>query len=192
MTKRSLHLDPLALPGAFRILAPRFSDARGYFEVAYNRRDLAAAGLSTDFIQDNQSLSRETGTVRGLHYQLPPFQQAKLVRVLTGRILDVMVDARTGSPTYGQHCAIELDAEDGTQVFVPRGFLHGFVTREPDTVVLYKVDNDYAPGHDRSLVWNDPDLNIDWGISAGEAVLSDKDRAAGSWADFASPFSYQD
>lgn len=190
MKNRSLLLAPLALSGAYRIVAPRYNDARGHFEVPYNRNDLAKAGITADFIQDNQSLTLKTGTVRGLHMQLPPFEQAKLVRVLRGRILDVLVDARVGSPTFGKHCTIELDTDEATQVFVPRGFLHGFVTREPNTVVLYKVDNAYAPGQDRSLLWNDPDLNIDWGISAKDVILSEKDRMAIRWADFVSPFRY--
>ncbi len=171
---------------------PRFEDERGHFSVPFNKRDLKAAGIKADFIQDNQSLSRRAGTVRGLHFQAPPFTQSKLVRVLRGRILDVMVDARKGSPTFGQHCRLELDADSCRAVFVPRGFLHGFVTRRPDTIVLYKVDNDYAAGHDGSVRWNDSDLGIDWGLDERDAILSDKDANATSWARFETPFSYQD
>ncbi len=182
----------LPLPGALEVTFPRFKDERGYFSVPFNKRDLYDAGVKADFIQDNQSLSRKAGTVRGLHCQTPPFTQAKLVRVLRGRILDVMVDARRGSPTFGQHCRLDLDAESCRAVFVPRGFLHGFATLQPDTVVLYKVDNDYAAGHDGSVRWNDPDLGIDWGLNASDAILSDKDADATSWARFETPFTYRD
>lgn len=190
MPNAQLEIRELPLSGALEITFPRFEDERGYFSIPFNKRDLVDAGIEADFIQDNQSLSRRTGTVRGLHYQAPPFAQAKLVRVLQGRILDVMVDAREGSPTFGQHCCVELDAASPRAVFVPRGFLHGFVTRQPNTVMLYKVDNDYAAGHDGSVRWDDSELGIEWELSADDAVLSDKDAHAIAWADFKTPFRY--
>ena len=194
MFNREFKIEPLELSGAAIITPPNYPDGRGYFAVPYNCASLKAAGIDTEFIQDNQSLSELTGTIRGLHYQLPPFEQAKLVRVLAGRILDVIVDARFGSPTFGQHCQIELNAENAKQVFVPRGFVHGFVTCEPDTIVMYKVDNEYSPGGDRSVAWNDPDLAIDWGMGETLPVLSDKDDNAQSWETFSAsaPFRYED
>ncbi|WP_297732610.1 dTDP-4-dehydrorhamnose 3,5-epimerase [uncultured Maricaulis sp.] len=190
MAETDFEISPLSLTDARLIKPPRFGDHRGYFAVPFNRDQLKAGGIEADFCQDNQSLSREVNTLRGLHCQMPPYDQAKLVRVLNGRITDVLVDARRGSPTFGQHLARDLDAETGLQVFVPRGFLHGFITREPDTVVLYKVDNAYAPGSDRSVSWNDPALGIDWGLGTTEPVLSRKDREAVSWTEFDTPFRY--
>ena len=190
MASSEFEIEHLELSGAAIISPPNYPDGRGYFAVPYNRAALKAAGIDADFIQDNQSLSEQVGTLRGLHYQLPPFSQAKLVRVLAGRVLDVIVDARFGSPTFGQHCQIELSAENAKQVFVPRGFVHGFVTREPNTIVMYKVDNEYSPGGDRSVAWNDRDLATDWGMGDKMPVLSDKDKNAQSWATFsaAAPF----
>jgi dTDP-4-dehydrorhamnose 3,5-epimerase len=194
MANNNFEIEPLKLSGAAIISPPTYPDGRGYFAVPFNREALKSAGIDADFIQDNQSLSEQVGTLRGLHYQLPPFSQAKLVRVLAGRILDVMVDARLGSPTFGQHCQVELSAENAKQVFVPRGFVHGFVTREPNTIVMYKVDNQYSLGGDRSVAWNDPDLGIDWGLDETAPVLSDKDKNAQSWDALASaaPFRYED
>ncbi|HWA91142.1 MAG TPA: dTDP-4-dehydrorhamnose 3,5-epimerase [Rhizomicrobium sp.] len=164
--------------GAVKVLAPeRHGDARGWFAETYNRDALARLGIDCDFVQDNHSLSRRPGTVRGLHFQLPPFAQAKLVRVVRGRVLDAVVDLRRGSPSFGRHAAMELGAEDGTMLFVPKGFAHGFCTLEPDTEVLYKVDAYYSKAHDRGLLWADPALAIPWPVSAAEAELSDKDRA---------------
>ncbi len=190
MAETDFEISPLALTDARLIKPPRFGDHRGYFAVPFNRDQLEAGGIGADFVQDNQSLSREVNTLRGLHCQLPPYDQAKLVRVLHGRITDVLVDARRGSPTFGQHLARDLDAVTGLQVFVPRGFLHGFITREPDTIVLYKVDNAYAPGADRSVLWNDPALGIDWGLGTAKPVLSRKDQDAVSWSEFNTPFRY--
>lgn len=191
MAETDFEIKPLPLRGAALISAPRYGDHRGYFSVAYNRDALRAEQLGADFIQDNQSLSTESNTLRGLHCQLPPFDQAKLIRVLNGRITDVIVDARLGSPTFGKHCKQELSAENGLQVYVPRGFLHGFVTREPNTVVMYKVDNHFAPGSDRSVLWNDPGLAIDWELDATAPILSRKDSEALSWAAFDTPFRYE-
>ncbi|MDH3194847.1 MAG: dTDP-4-dehydrorhamnose 3,5-epimerase [Hyphomicrobiales bacterium] len=154
----------------------KFGDGRGFFSEVYNRTELAEAGFAFDFIQDNHSLSRDKGTVRGLHFQVPPFAQTKLVRVVKGAIFDVAVDIRTGSPTYGRHASIIISAQTWNQVLIPVGFAHGFCTLEPDTEVLYKVDAAYSPQHDRGLLWNDPALAIEWPVEPDIAVLSDKDR----------------
>jgi dTDP-4-dehydrorhamnose 3,5-epimerase len=160
-----------------KLLTPRkFGDHRGFFVESYNRKVLESIGFTKEFVQDNHSLSVPAGTVRGLHFQIEPYAQDKLVRVVRGAILDVAVDLRRGSPTFGRHVKARLDAEVGRQILVPAGFAHGFVTLEPNTEVIYKVTNYYAPQHDRGLLWNDPDLGIDWPIGADEAVLSDKDR----------------
>jgi dTDP-4-dehydrorhamnose 3,5-epimerase len=178
------------IPGVL-LLKPRyFHDARGYFVETFNLRGARAAGLTAEFVQDNQAFSHQRGTVRALHFQVPPHAQAKLVRVLRGSIHDVAVDLRAGSPTYGRWTAVTLTARGGEQVFVPRGFAHGYCTLEPDTEVAYKVDDYYAPDCDRGLIWNDPTLAIDWPVSAAEAVLSDKDRQLPRFADFVSPFRY--
>ncbi len=175
-----------------KILTPRrHGDARGYFSESYNRRALADAGIDIDFVQDNESLSAEAGTIRGLHFQAPPFEQTKLVRVLTGAILDVALDLRAGSPTYGQHVAVRLSAEEGNQLLIPAGFAHGFCTLAPDTRVFYKVDQYYSAAHDAGLLWNDPDIGIEWPVSSGSAVLSEKDGKLPAFAGFRSPFAYQ-
>ena len=172
-----------------RLVRPRrFQDDRGFFVENFNPIALEQAGISDVFVQDNLSLSKSVGTVRGLHFQSPPMAQAKLVSVMTGSILDVVVDARIGSPTYGQHVSAELDESEGWQIYVPEGCLHGFVTRQPDTRVLYKVTAGYSPDCDGSVLWNDPDLAIDWGISADQAVLSPKDASAQPFEAFKSPF----
>jgi dTDP-4-dehydrorhamnose 3,5-epimerase len=160
-----------------KLLTPRrFGDHRGYFAETFNKKLLEAVGFTREFVQDNHSLSVPAGTVRGLHFQIPPFAQDKLVRVVRGAILDVAVDLRRNSPTFGKHVKARLDAETGTQILVPIGFAHGFVTLEPDTEVVYKVTNYYAPQQDRGVLWNDPDIGIDWPVSAEDAILSDKDR----------------
>ncbi|HEV7263513.1 MAG TPA: dTDP-4-dehydrorhamnose 3,5-epimerase [Falsiroseomonas sp.] len=166
----------LAIPGPLLISARRFGDARGVFAETYSRRDFAVLGIAEEFVQDNHSVSTAIGTLRGLHFQLRPRAQAKLVRVLRGRVLDVAVDLRPGSPTHGRHIAAELSAENGLMLYVPVGFAHGFVTREPDTEVAYKVTDTYAPECDRGLAWDDPALGIAWGVAPDAAILSDKDR----------------
>ncbi|MFN4230724.1 dTDP-4-dehydrorhamnose 3,5-epimerase [Parvibaculum sp.] len=177
---------------AVKILTPRrHGDARGYFSESYNRRALADAGIDIDFVQDNESLSAETGTIRGLHFQAPPFEQTKLVRVLTGAVLDVALDLRVGSPTYGQHVAVRLSAEEGNQLLIPAGFAHGFCTLAPDTRVFYKVDQYYSAAHDAGLFWNDPDIGIEWPVSSESAVLSEKDSKLPAFEGFRSPFAYQ-
>ncbi len=164
------------IAGPLLISARRFGDARGMFAETYSRRDFTALGIAEEFVQDNCSVSAAIGTVRGLHFQLRPRAQAKLVRVLRGRILDVAVDLRTGSATHGRHIAAELSAEDGLMLYVPVGFAHGFVTREPDTEIAYKVSDTYAPDCDRGVAWDDPALGIAWGVAPEAATLSDKDR----------------
>jgi len=173
------------------VLKPRyFHDPRGYFVETYNARAAQAAGVKSEFLQDNQALSLRRGTVRALHFQVPPTAQAKLVRVLRGSIYDVAVDLRLGSPTYGKWVAATLTAQGGEQMFVPRGVAHGYCTLQDDTEVAYKVDDYYAPDCEQGLLWNDPALAIDWPVSSAEAVLSDKDRRLPRFADFASPFRY--
>ncbi|GJE18947.1 dTDP-4-dehydrorhamnose 3,5-epimerase [Methylobacterium marchantiae] len=167
---------------AVKVIVPnRFGDDRGWFSETFRADTLAGAGIDDVFVQDNQSFSTQSGTVRGLHFQLEPAGQAKLVRVLSGSVLDVAVDLRRGSSTYGSHVAVRLDAADGKQLYVPVGFAHGFCTLEPDTMVAYKVSAYYSREHDRNLAWNDPDLAIDWPVDEGKAILSDKDRAAPSF-----------
>lgn len=163
--------------GTVKLLSPeRHGDGRGWFAETYSRKAFAGLGIDGEFVQDNHSLSRRRGTVRGLHFQLPPFAQAKLVRVVKGSVLDVAVDIRRSSPSFGRHVAIALSAGDGMSLFIPRGFAHGFCTLEPDSEVLYKVDNYYSREHDRGLRWNDPALAIAWPVRDGEAEISDKDR----------------
>ena len=170
-----LESRPLTHPDVRLIRAPRFSDPRGYFAETYVRGDFVAAGIANDFIQDNQSVSLRPGTVRGMHFQIPPFAQAKLIRVLSGRIFDACIDLRRSSPRYGRHATVELSAETGDQLFVPAGFAHGFCTLEPDTRVLYKVDAVYSAEHERGIAWADPALAIPWPISPEAAILSAKD-----------------
>ena len=170
-----MEIEALAIPDVKLIRPKRFGDARGFFSEVYSRSAMAAVGITTEFVQDNHSRSAALGTIRGLHFQTAPFGQDKLVRVTKGRILDVAVDLRRGSPTYGRHVSAELSAENWTQILVPIGFAHGFCTLEPDTEVLYKVSNVYSPANDGGVIWNDPDLDIAWPVQAGAAVLSDKD-----------------
>jgi dTDP-4-dehydrorhamnose 3,5-epimerase len=151
---------------------------------------LAERGIDVDFVQDNHSLSRLKGTVRGLHYQAPPFAQHKLVRVVRGSVLDVAVDLRLGSPTYGAHVAAVISAEAWNQILVPIGFAHGFCTLEPDTEVIYKVTDYYSPEHDHGILWNDPELGIAWPVSEAAAVLSPRDRRLPRLKEIASPFVY--
>lgn len=171
-----LDVRPLSLPDVKLIRTKRIEDLRGYFAEAYAFRDFAAAGIADEFVQDNQSFSKAAGTVRGLHFQIPPYAQAKLVRVLRGKILDVVVDLRRASATYGKHLTIVLSAENGDQLYVPIGFAHGFCTLVPETEVFYKVNNVYSSAHDRGLNWADPALGIDWPVNESQAILSDKDR----------------
>lgn len=171
-----MQVEDTAIPAVKLITPKKFGDARGFFSEIYSRKAWGQAGLDYDFVQDNHSYSAEVGVIRGLHFQTEPFAQAKLVRVARGRILDVAVDLRRGSPTYGRHVSAELSAANWRQLLVPVGFAHGFCTLEPDTEVLYKVTGFYSPAHDRGLAFDDPALGIDWGIDPAKAVLSDKDR----------------
>jgi dTDP-4-dehydrorhamnose 3,5-epimerase len=187
--KLSNLIDP-ALPEVKIIKPPRFEDARGFFMQTYSRRALAAEGITSEFVQDNYSRSNLAGTIRGLHFQVPPFAQAKLVRCSAGRIFDVAVDIRRGSPSYGRHVAVELSAENGWQLLVPAGFAHGLATLEPGTEVQYKVTADYSPAHDAGIFWNDPALAIPWPVDPASAVLSEKDRKLPLLSEFISPFEY--
>ena len=154
----------------------RHVDSRGFFSEVFKESVLREHGIDIHFVQDNHSLSASKGVVRGLHFQIAPFAQAKLLRVTAGSIFDVAVVIRWGSPSFGRHVAAELSASDGNQIFIPEGFAHGYCTLEPDTEVIYKVSADYSPEHDRGLLWNDPTLGIAWPVSADEAVVSDRDR----------------
>jgi len=172
---RTLRVTAMSLPDVKLIVPVRHEDERGFFSETFNQSELERAGINISFVQDNHSLSRPSGTVRGLHYQLPPFAQDKLLRVVRGSVFDVAVDLRRHSPTFGQHVSVILSAEDGLQILVPAGFAHGFCTLEPDTEVIYKVSNYYAPECDRGILWNDPALDIEWPVLA-EAVLSARDQ----------------
>ena len=163
------------IPGVL-VLEPRiFGDSRGYFFESLSRREFVQKVMETEFVQDNESRS-SFGVIRGLHFQKPPFAQSKLVRVVEGAVLDVAVDIRRGSPTFGRHVAVELSGENHRQVFIPRGFAHGFSVLSESVVFQYKCDNFYAPDSEGALAWNDPDLGIDWRIPPEKAILSDKDR----------------
>lgn len=187
----SISVEATPLPGAMLITPPRFADDRGDFSETYNAETLAGFGIDTVFIQDNHSRSRFVGTVRGLHFQAPPKAQAKLVRVVRGRIYDVIVDIRVGSPHYGEWFGVELSADNGRQLLVPTGFLHGFVTREPDTEVIYKCSQTYSPAHEGAVRFDDPDLDIAWDLGGVAATLSPKDATAGSWQALNSPFTWE-
>ena len=178
----------LPLPGLLLITPKKFGDERGFFSETYNKRVLAAHGFDREFVQDNQSLSVDVGVIRGLHFQSPPYAQDKLVRVIRGRILDVAVDIRKDSATFGQHVAVELSAENWTQLLAPAGFAHGFCTLEPNTEVIYKVTNFYSPENDCGILWSDPDLAIPWPVGPGQAILSSKDAKLPRFSDFSSPF----
>jgi dTDP-4-dehydrorhamnose 3,5-epimerase len=186
-----MDITNLDLSGLVLLRTERFGDARGYFTETYNERTFQAAGITARFVQDNQSYSAKRGTIRGLHFQLPPASQAKLVRVLQGSVYDVVVDLRVGSPTYGRWVGENLTAQGGEQLFVPRGFAHAFCTLEPDTIVAYKVDDFYARESDTGLIWNDPTFAITWPVAPQEVVLSEKDLKLGHFADFVSPFRYE-
>lgn len=180
----------LAIPEVILVTPAKFGDDRGFFSETYNAQAFRAAGINATFVQDNQSLSRQKGVVRGLHFQKPPHAQGKLVRVVRGRILDVAVDIRVGSPTFGRHVSAELSADNWQQLWVPAGFAHAFCTLEADTEVVYKVTDYYAPECDAGILWNDPDLAIDWPVDAADAVLSAKDAVLPRLADLGECFRY--
>lgn len=180
----------LDIPGV-KVFEPRkFADARGFFSETYNAKTFGAAGVDISFVQDNQAFSADQWTLRGLHFQTPPFAQDKLVRVLRGSVLDVAVDIRRNSPTYGKHVAVVLSAAAWNQIMIPIGFAHGYLTLEPDTEVFYKVSNYYAPEYDSGLLWNDPDLAIDWRAPPDDVILSEKDGKLPLLRDLDSPFDY--
>ena len=174
------------LPGLHQFTPHRFADARGYLAETYSARVLAAVGITDVFVQDNHSLSARR-VLRGLHFQKPPYAQAKLVRVVTGRALDVAVDLRAHSPTFGQHSAVVLDAAIGNTLYIPAGFAHGFLALEDATTLFYKCSDYYHPEAEGALRWNDPELNIDWG-GVVEPLVSEKDAAAPLLRDFVTPF----
>jgi dTDP-4-dehydrorhamnose 3,5-epimerase len=187
----SMHHDLIASIDLPRIIIPkRLVDDRGWFSETYHDKRLSDIGITCRFVQDNQSSSRRAGTLRGLHFQRPPAAQAKLISVLRGRILDVAVDIRAGSPTFGKHVATELSAKSGHQFYIPIGFAHGFITLEDDAAVLYKVSNYYAQEHDGGLRWNDPDIAIPWPVRDADIIMSDKDRRLPSLRELVSPFAY--
>jgi len=185
----TLSVQRFDIPGPLLVTPKRFGDSRGFFSETYNARSFTEAGITAIFVQDNHSLSREQGTVRGLHFQSPPQAQDKLVRVVRGRILDVALDIRKGSPTYGKHVAVELGATDGGQLYVPVGFAHGFCTLEPDTEVVYKVTDFWAPGVEGGVLWNDPALGIAWPAFAGSQVVA-KDQGNPVLHALDTPFRY--
>lgn len=185
-----LEIEETRLAGVLILTPVRHGDARGFFSESWSRRTLAEAGLEIDFVQDNHSLSRAAGTLRGLHFQAPPRPQAKLVRCGRGRLFDVAVDIRRGSPTFGQWTGTELSAGNGRQLLVPAGFAHGFVTREPNTEIVYKCSDYYAPDCDRAIDHADPAIGIDWDL-AGPPVLSARDRDAPPLTEAATPFVWE-
>ncbi len=171
-----MEIRPLDIADVKLVIPQIHRDARGFFSETYNRQRMDAAGISAEFVQDNHSLSVEVGTLRGLHFQVPPRAQGKLLRVARGAVFDVAVDIRAGSPTYGRHVSAILSAENWTQIWIPQGFAHGYCTLEPDTEVIYKVTDYYAPECDRGLKWDDAALGIDWPVDPDRVRLSDKDR----------------
>ncbi|MCE8556956.1 dTDP-4-dehydrorhamnose 3,5-epimerase [Ruegeria pomeroyi] len=183
-----MQIEQTALPGVLILTPARFGDARGFFSESWNKARLAEHGIEMEFVQDNHSLSTRVGSVRGLHFQAPPHAQDKLVRCGRGALFDVAVDIRKGSPTYGHWFGVELSAENGRQLLVPKGFLHGFVTRAPDTEICYKCTDYYAPECDGAVRWDS--CGIDWGID-GDPVLSAKDATAPALAEFDSPFVWE-
>jgi dTDP-4-dehydrorhamnose 3,5-epimerase len=178
----------LTIPDVVLVVPRRFEDARGWLAETYSAPRFAEFGIGNTFVQDNQSFSRKSGTVRALHFQHPPHQQAKLVRVAHGSIYDVAVDLRRGSPTFAKFAAATLTAGGGEQLFVPAGFAHGCCTLEPDTDVIYKIDQVYAPESEGGIIWNDPDLSISWPVKPEAAILSDKDQKLGRLRDLKNRF----
>lgn len=185
-----MQVEETSLAGVKIITPQRFGDARGFFSESWNKARMREAGLDYEFVQDNHSVSATVGTLRGLHYQSPPHAQTKLVRCGRGALFDVAVDIRQGSPTFGKWVGVDLTADNGKQLLIPAGFLHGFVTREPNTEIIYKCTDYYAPDCDGAVHWDDPDLAVDWGLS-GDPVLSDKDAQAPSLAQIKNPFHWE-
>jgi len=183
-----LDIRDLGLDGVREIRAPRFADDRGFFSETWNSESWSEAGIDLAFVQDNHSLSRQRGVLRGLHFQTPPLAQAKLVRVTRGAVFDVAVDIRRASPSFGRWVATVLSADEWNQLLVPEGFAHGFLTLEPDTEVQYKVTRPYSADHDRSIRFDDPAIGIDWPVPLEDMILSEKDRAAPFLSDVESGF----
>ena len=174
-----------------RIIVPkRHVDDRGWFSETFHEQRLRGIGITCHFVQDNLSHSKWAGTLRGLHFQSPPAAQAKLVSVLRGRVLDVAVDVRRSSPTYGKHVATELSTDSGHQLYIPVGFAHGFLTLDDDVVVMYKASDYYAPAHDSGVIWNDPEIAMPWPLKAADIIASEKDRRLPLLKDIASAFPY--
>jgi dTDP-4-dehydrorhamnose 3,5-epimerase len=184
-------VEDTPLDGVKVITPSRFGDQRGFFSEIWNSQVMEAWGLNYDFVQDNQSISEKAGTVRGLHFQLPPHAQDKLVRCGRGALWDVAVDIRVGSPSFRRWFGVELSAENGKQLLVPKGFLHGFVTLQPDTEILYKCSDYYSPECDQTVRFDDPDIGVDWDIDPSSAILSEKDANAPFLRDIQSPFTYE-
>jgi dTDP-4-dehydrorhamnose 3,5-epimerase len=185
-----MEVRELAIPGVFEIIPKKFGDDRGYFSETYSAEKLRPFGLPDNWVQDNQSYSAPQNVLRGLHYQLAPAAQDKLVRVIRGAIIDVAVDIRRGSPSFGTWVALEVSAKAWNQILVPKGFAHGFMTLEPDTEVVYKVTAPYSPAHDRGIRWDDPEIGIAWPLGGKEPVLSAKDKIAPFLRDTPADFIY--
>lgn len=185
-----MRIERLAIPEVVLLFPEKFGDERGYFVETFNQQRFDQLVEPVTFVQDNEALSAQKGTLRGLHFQKPPMAQGKLVRVIKGAILDVAVDIRAGSPTFGRHVAARLDAKEGAQIYVPPGFAHGYCTLEPDTMAVYKVTAFYSPADDAGILWNDPALSIDWGIGPGDAILSAKDMKLPRLAETGPVFTY--
>lgn len=187
-----MKFEKLAIPDVVKIVPARIGDSRGYFSEVFKDRWFRDNVADVGFVQDNQSLSASAGTVRGLHFQLDPFAQGKLVRCIAGALFDVAVDIRVGSPTHGKWVAAELSAENGEQLWVPPGFAHGFATLLPGTIIHYKVTAPYSAAHDRGLLWNDPEIGIEWPLFEHGVAMSDKDKAQPKLADLPPSFSYHE
>jgi len=173
---RVMQVEETKIPAVKIVTPDKHGDVRGFFSEVYNKSVWEKLGIHLEFVQDNHSFSAAVGTLRGLHFQTPPYAQDKLIRVGRGSILDVAVDIRRSEPTFGRYVAVELSAENWRQLLVPIGFAHGFVTLEPDTEVLYKTTANYSPAHDRGVAWDDPDIGVTWPLPSGGLLLSDKDR----------------
>lgn len=187
-----MQIRPLSIADVKLVIAQIHRDARGFFSETYRASDMRKAGISTDFVQDNHSLSAEAGTLRGLHFQIPPHAQGKLFRVVRGAVFDVAVDIRVGSPSYGQHVSAILSAENWLQMWIPPGFAHGYCTLEPNTEVIYKVTDYYTPDSERGLKWDDAALGIKWPVDPANVKLSDKDRTQPALVELAPAFVFRD
>ncbi|MBO6824772.1 MAG: dTDP-4-dehydrorhamnose 3,5-epimerase [Sneathiella sp.] len=185
-----IDIEKTAIKDVIIITPKRFGDSRGFFSEVWNAQNFAKAGITDAFVQDNHAFSSEKGTLRGLHYQTDPHAQGKLVRVTRGAVLDVAVDIRVGSPTFGLHVAVELSSENWRQLWVPKGFAHGYVTLTENVEFLYKVSGRYSPENEAGIIWNDPDLGINWGLSEEEVHLSDKDKILPKFKDQDKLFQY--